>query len=164
MTATASPTKAFKTPQNTQIKGQYTVGYAEISTPDALEFFNELHKHFNARRLALLTARDEHQKRLDAGVLPDFLPETKHIRDADWTIAPLPADLQDRRVEITGPVERKMVINALNSGAKMFMSDFEDSNTPSWENSIEGQINLRDAINRTISFKNEQGKEYKLND
>ena len=164
MTATASPTKAFKTPLHTQIKGQYTEGYAEILTPEALEFLRELHGHFNARRLALLNARNERQKHLDAGELPDFLPETKHIREADWTIAPLPADLQDRRVEITGPVERKMVINALNSGAKMFMSDFEDSNTPSWENSIEGQINLRDAVNRTISFKNEQGKEYKLND
>ena len=164
MTATASPTKAFNTPLHTQIKGQYTEGYADILTPEALEFLRELHTHFNARRLSLLAARDDRQKRLDAGELPDFLPDTKHIRDADWTIAPLPADLQDRRVEITGPVERKMVINALNSGAKMFMSDFEDSNTPSWENSIEGQINLRDAINRTISFKNEQGKEYKLND
>ena len=164
MTATASPTKAFKTPLHTQIKGQYTEGYAEILTPEALEFLRELHIHFNARRLTLLAARDERQKRLDAGKLPDFLPETKHIREADWAIAPLPPDLQDRRVEITGPVERKMVINALNSGAKMFMSDFEDSNTPSWENSIEGQINLRDAVNRTISFKNEQGKEYKLND
>ena len=164
MTTTDSPTKAFNTPLHTQIKGQYTEGYADILTPEALEFLRELHIHFNARRLSLLAARDDRQKRLDAGELPDFLPDTKHIRDADWTIAPLPADLQDRRVEITGPVERKMVINALNSGAKMFMSDFEDSNTPSWENSIEGQINLRDAINRTISFKNEQGKEYKLND
>ena len=164
MTATASPTTAFKTPLHTQIKGQYTEEYAEILTPEALEFLRELHMHFNARRLALLTARDERQKRLDAGELPDFLSETKNVRDADWAIAPLPADLQDRRVEITGPVERKMVINALNSGAKMFMSDFEDSNTPSWGNSIEGQINLRDAVNRTISFKNEQGKEYKLND
>lgn len=161
MTATASPTETFKTPLHTQIKGQYTEGYAEILTPDALAFLRELHTHFNARRLALLAARDERQKRLDTGELPDFLPETQHIREADWTIAPLSADLQDRRVEITGPVERKMVINAVNSGAKMFMSDFEDSNTPSWENSIEGQINLRDA--QIAQFLSKMNKEKSTN-
>lgn len=163
MTAT-SPTKSYKMPLDTTILGQYTEGYAEILTLEALVFLKELHLHFNARRLLLLNARDARQKRIDAGELPDFLPETKHIREADWIISPLPADLQDRRVEITGPVERKMVINALNSGAKMFMSDFEDSNTPSWENNLDGQINLRDAVCRTISFKNENGKEYRLND
>lgn len=161
LTAT-SPT--YQTPLQTRILGDYTEGYAEILTPEALEFLKALHTNFNARRLALLKAREERQQRLDAGELPDFLTETKSIRESDWTIAPLPADLQDRRVEITGPVERKMVINALNSGAKMFMSDFEDSNTPSWENNMDGQINLRDAVRRTISFKNENGKEYRLND
>ena len=92
-----------------------------------------------------------------------FLPETAEIRNGDWQIDPVPADLQDRRVEITGPVDRKMIINALNSGAKMFMADFEDSNSPSWANNIQGQINLYDAIRRTITFTNKQGKEYKLN-
>ena len=113
----------------------------------------------------MLEKRQERQKRLDAGEKLDFLPETKHIREGDWTIAPLPADLQDRRVEITGPVDRKMVINALNSGAKMFMACFEDASSPTWENMIDGQVNMRDAVRRTISFTSEvNGKQYKLND
>jgi malate synthase len=148
---------------NVQITGQFTEGYAEILTADALAFLYELHQHFNNRRKQLLDDRDLRQKRIDAGQSPDFLPHTQHIRDADWTIAPLPADLQDRRVEITGPVDRKMVINALNSGAKMFMADFEDANTPSWDNNLSGQINLRDANRRTISYQNENGKTYQLN-
>src|SRR4029079_9002727 len=100
--------------------------------------------------------------RFDAGESLDFLSETKHVRDGDWTCASIPEDLRDRRVEITGPTDRKMVINALNSGAKMFMADFEDANSPTWHNMIEGQINLRDAVRRTISFRSSEGKEYKL--
>ncbi len=162
MTAT-SPSQSYKTPLQTKIQGEFNEKYAEILTPEALVFLRELHIHFNNRRLTLLKARDERQNRIDAGELPDFLPQTKHIRESEWAIAPLPLDLEDRRVEITGPVERKMVINALNSGAKMFMADFEDSNTPSWDNNLDGQINLRDAVKRTISYTNEKGKQYTLN-
>jgi malate synthase len=111
-----------------------------------------------------MARRETVQADIDAGRLPDFLPETKAIRDGDWTVAPVPADLADRRVEITGPVDRKMVINALNSGAKTYMADFEDSHCPTWSNTIDGQINLRDAVNRTIEFKNPEGKTYRLND
>lgn len=157
-------TQTYRTPLHVQITGQYTEGYAEILTTEALEFIKALQVNFNKRRLSLLKAREQRQKRINKGELPDFLPETKHIRESDWTIAPLPKDLQDRRVEITGPVERKMVINALNSGAKVFMTDFEDSNTPSWENNMQGHINLRDAINRTIEYTNEAGKTYRLNE
>ncbi len=154
----------FKTINNLSIKGDFKETYTEILTPEAQEFLKALHEKFNARRKELLAKRKERQKELDAGKMPDFLPETKHIREGDWIVAPLPADLQDRRVEITGPVNRKMVINALNSGAKMFMADFEDSNTPNWNNNIQGQINLRDAIRRTIDFTNpKNGKYYTLN-
>ncbi len=139
--------------------------YAEILTPEAVAFVVDLQRTFNQRRKDLLTARHERQKRIDAGEKPNFLAETKPVRDAEWTVAPLPADILDRRVEITGPVDRKMIINALNSGAKVFMADFEDSNTPTWSNLIEGQINLRDAIRRTITFADPStGKQYKLND
>ncbi len=139
--------------------------YAEILTPEAVEFIVDLQRTFNARRKALLDARHVRQKKLDAGEKPDFLAETKAIRDAEWSVAPIPSDILDRRVEITGPVERKMIINALNSGAKVFMADFEDSNTPTWNNLIEGQINLRDAIRRTITFSDPAtGKQYKLNE
>ncbi len=138
---------------------------AEILTPDAVAFIVDLQRTFNERRKSLLEARHERQKRLDAGEKPDFLKETKQIRDAEWTVAPLPKDILDRRVEITGPVDRKMIINALNSGAKVFMADFEDSNTPTWSNLIDGQINLRDAIRRTINYTDPSTqKEYKLND
>ncbi len=147
-----------------KINAPITPEYAEILTPEALVFVEKLQKNFNTKRLELLQARQNRQQEIDGGKLPDFLPETKNIRESDWVAAPIPADLQDRRVEITGPVDRKMIINALNSGAKMFMADFEDSNSPFWSNNIEGQINLRDANRRTISFKNEAGKEYKLND
>lgn len=134
----------------------------EILTPDALEFLQYLHECFNNRRKMLLACRKQRQEAFNRGELPDFLPETEHIRQSDWQIAPLPADLQDRRVEITGPVDRKMVINALNSGAKVFMADFEDANSPTWENCIEGQINLRDAVQRTICFRSPEGKLYEL--
>jgi malate synthase len=142
-----------------------TDSYAEILTPEAVAFVVDLQRTFNQRRKDLLAARHERQKRLDAGEKPNFLAETKSVRDAEWTVAPLPADILDRRVEITGPVERKMIINALNSGAKVFMADFEDSNTPTWSNLIDGQINLRDAIRRTITYSDPStGKQYKLND
>lgn len=148
-----------------KIVGEQNEQTKEILTPEALEFVLALHEKFDARRKELLTARQERQKRLDAGEKLDFLPETKRIREGDWSIAPLPADLQDRRVEITGPVDRKMVINALNSGAKMFMACFEDASSPTWENMIGGQINMRDAINKTIEFTQaSNGKTYKLNE
>ena len=137
----------------------------EILTPDAVAFIVDLQRTFNARRKSLLEARHGRQKKLDAGEKPDFLEETRQVREAEWTVAPLPRDILDRRVEITGPVDRKMIINALNSGAKVFMADFEDSNTPTWSNLIDGQANLRDAIRRTITYSDPATqKQYKLND
>jgi malate synthase len=146
------------------ITGPIAPGYDEILTPEAVAFVATLNRTFNARRLALLQRRAERQQEFDAGHMPDFLPETADVRAADWAIAPIPADLQDRRVEITGPVDRKMVINALNSGARVFMADFEDANAPAWSNLIEGHINLRDAIRRSITFSSPEGKDYKLNE
>ena len=138
---------------------------ARVLAPEALQFIVGLQRSFNARRLELLAARRERQKRLDAGERPDFLKETAKIRESEWTVASIPTDLQDRRVEITGPVDRKMIINALNSGASVFMADFEDSNTPTWSNQIEGQSNLMDAVRRTIAFSDPStGKSYKLNE
>ena len=150
-------------PQGMTITGEIKPGYEAILTPDALALVAALHRTFESRRQALLQARVERTKRLDAGERPDFLAETKAIREGDWKVAPLPADLQCRRVEITGPVERKMIINALNSGADSYMTDFEDSNAPSWTNQIDGQINLKDAVRRTISLE-QNGKSYRLND
>ena len=150
------PGLAFSAPSHPQQES--------ILTPEALQFLVELHRRFHSRRLQLLAARIERQHRLDAGEKPDFLPGTAQIRESEWTVAPVPTDLHDRRVEITGPVDRKMIINALNSGAKVFMADFEDSHTPSWSNQIEGQINLKDAVRRTITFSDSSsGKTYKLN-
>ena len=138
--------------------------FASILTLGAIEFLVELHRSFNTRRRELLAQRLIRKAKLDAGERPDFLPETKHVRDSEWTVAPLPADLLDRRVEITGPTDRKMIINALNSGAKVFMADLEDSTTPTWSNVIEAQINLYDAVRRTITFEDAAtGKQYKLN-
>jgi malate synthase len=137
--------------------------YAAILTPPALDFVAGLAKAFQPRRAELLARRSERQAELDQGVKPDFLPETRSIRESDWIIAPVPAELADRRVEITGPVERKMIINALNGGANVFMADMEDSLAPSWHNLIQGQINLRDAINRTIQYTSPEGKTYRLN-
>lgn len=148
--------------QGIEIHGPITPEYAEILTPKAMSFVATLSRAFSSRREELLQRRARRQAEIDAGKMPDFLPETAHIRESDWTVAPLPQDLQDRRVEITGPSERKMVINALNSGAKVFMADFEDSLSPTWEGIIEGQLNLRDAINRTISFTGPEGKQYSL--
>jgi malate synthase len=147
-----------------EVVGAVKAQYDEILTPEALNFIEELEQKFGNRRVELLQHRQKRQVEINNGALPDFLPETKHIRNGDWTIAPLPKDLHDRRVEITGPTDRKMVINALNSGAKLFMADFEDATSPTWENIVEGQINLRDAVNRTISFENPNGKKYFLNE
>lgn len=137
--------------------------FDEILTDDALAFIEALAREFSTRVSTLLAARDDRQARIDAGEMPDFLAETSKIRDSDWTVCEVPDDLTDRRVEITGPTDRKMVINALNSGAKVFMADCEDSMTPTWNNVIQGQINLRDAVNRSIELQ-AKGKQYKLND
>ncbi|HNS40883.1 MAG TPA: malate synthase A, partial [Promineifilum sp.] len=147
-----------------EIRGEVTPAFAEILSPEAIDFVAALQRAFNDRRLALLRRRAERQEEINAGAMPDFLPETADIRTAEWTVAPIPADLRDRRVEITGPVDRKMVINALNSGASVYMADFEDAHSPTWAATIEGQINLRDAILRTITFTSPEGKNYKLNE
>jgi malate synthase len=148
-----------------KIRGNVTPTYEQILTPEALQFLVKLHRSFESQRKRLLEQRKETQRKLDQGWKPDFPQETAHIRDNDWKIAPIPHDLLDRRVEITGPVERKMIINALNSGANVFMADFEDASSPTWDNMISGQINLRDAVNRTISFFDHyKRKEYKLED
>ncbi|HEX2120782.1 MAG TPA: malate synthase A, partial [Thermoanaerobaculia bacterium] len=146
-----------------EVRGEVRPEWDEILSDEALAFVAALHKEFNPRREELLRAREERKLRLDAGELPDFLPETREIRESDWTVAPIPPDLLDRRVEITGPVDRKMIINALNSGANVFMADFEDANAPTWFNNIDGQFNLRDAVRRTISF-DSGTKQYELND
>ncbi|MEH8133856.1 malate synthase A [Aeromonas veronii] len=145
-----------------RIQGEMLPEYAQILTPDAVALVSELVERFAPQRGELLKQRVARQARIDGGELPDFLPETAHIREGDWTIRGIPADLQDRRVEITGPVERKMVINALNANVKVFMADFEDSLAPAWSKVIEGQINLRDAVNGTISYTSPEGKAYTL--
>lgn len=147
-----------------EIHGAVLPAYTTILTPDALRFVAALVRQFNPRRKELLRLREERQARLNAGENPDFLPETEHIRTGDWKVAPPPPDLLDRRVEITGPVDRKMIINALNSGAKVFMADFEDANSPTWDNCVQGQINLYDAVRRTIEYTSPEGKEYRLNE
>ncbi len=138
--------------------------HGEVLTEGALDFLYELHERFNTRRQQLIQERDVQTKKLQEGEQLNFLGETKHIRLSDWTVSPLPEDLLDRRVEITGPVDRKMIINALNSGAQTFMADFEDASSPTWENMVNGQINLMDAIRRNIDFQAENGKTYELND
>jgi malate synthase len=135
----------------------------EVLTPEAVRFVAELSRRFETARQQLLHSRQQRQQEIVDGRMPDFLSETAAVREKSWTVAPIPNDLQDRRVEITGPVERKMIINALNSGANVFMADFEDSNSPTWRNNIEGQLNLRDAVRREISFATPQGKQYRLN-
>ncbi|HTV78845.1 MAG TPA: malate synthase A [Steroidobacteraceae bacterium] len=146
------------------VHGALEPRFAEILTPEALAFLAALHRRFDARRLQLLQARVARQARLSAGELPDFLPETANIRESAWKVAPIPADLLDRRVEITGPVDRKMIINALNSGANVFMADFEDANSPTWRNNLEGQVNLADRWHRSIDFRDAaSGKQYTLN-
>lgn len=150
------------TAKKIEIIGQQTEASREILTPESLDFLASIHHLFNERRKELLVTREHRQKQLDNGEKLDFLQETKGIREGEWTIAPLPLDLQNRRVEITGPVNRKMVINALNSGAKTFMACFEDATSPTWQNMIEGQVNMRDAVRKTISFKQDNGKAYSL--
>jgi len=145
-----------------EIGAEVTPEFAEILTAEALRFVRTLERAFGERRRDLLALRDLRQQAINAGKMPDFLPETAHIRESDWVVAPIPTDLNDRRVEITGPVDRKMVINALNSGANVFMADFEDSHAPTWSGTIEGQINLRDAVNETITFTAPTGKFYEL--
>lgn len=151
----ATPNATFTRPINS--------AYSEILTPEAVRFLIELSERFDARREQLLEKRLQRWEQLRHGALPSFLPETKDIREGSWTVVPIPQPLLDRRVEITGPVERKMTINALNSGASVFMADFEDSNSPTWDNVMQGQINMRDATNGTISFSSPEGKQYKLN-
>ena len=155
---------SYTPPPGVAINAPYNPEFDEILSTEALAFLAELHRRFEPRRRELIAMRAIRQRDLDQGRLPDFLPETASIRAEDWSIAPLPAELLDRRVEITGPVERKMMINALNSGAKSFMADFEDSNTPNWDNQVRGQINVRDAYRRTISYTSPEGKAYQLND
>jgi malate synthase len=139
-------------------------GFERILSPEAIEFLVKLHDNFAPRVEEILAARKARQAQFDAGELPDFLPETKEIRESDWTVAPIPEDLLDRRVEITGPTERKMLINALNSGAKCFMACLEDAHSPTWQATLEGQINLYDAVRRNIEFTSPEGKRYALND
>ena len=148
-----------------EVRGPRLQRFDDVLTRPALDFVARLSREFNPTREALLKARRERQTRFDAGELPDFLPETRHIREGDWKLAPVTtADLQKRWVELTGPTDRKMLINALNSGADVYMADFEDANTPTWQNMIEGQVNVLDAVARTISFDNPDGKTYRLND
>ncbi len=156
---------ALDLPAGVTIDGAIKPGFEKVLTKEAVAFVADLQRKFNARREELLALRVERQKRLDAGEKPDFLPETAKIRESDWTVAPLPKDILDRRVEITGPVDRKMIINALNCGANVFMADFEDASTPTWANMIEGQYNLADAVRRQIDYVDPvSGKSYKLNE
>jgi malate synthase len=146
-----------------EVRGRLTAEYKEVLTEDALSFVAELVERFQPLLVQLMRERIAFQARMDAGELPDFLPQTKAIREGDWKIAGIPNDLKDRRVEITGPVDRKMIINALNANVRVFMADFEDSLAPTWENVVEGQINLRDANRHTIEFTNPDGRKYQLN-
>src|SRR5438552_18274156 len=157
--------KQARYPEGIEIRGPITTEFAEILTPEALGFVATLARTFSGRRAELLQRRAQVQAAIDAGKMPDFLPETEDIRKETWTIAPIPHDLQDRRVEITGPAERKMIINALNSGAKVFMADFEDSSSPTWANMVEGQVNLKDRWAGKIGFTDATtGKAYALKD
>src|SRR5262245_38592731 len=147
-----------------KVRGAVDGRASEVLTKEALAFVAKLQREFASRRLELLSLRAERQRRLDAGETPQFLVTTSSVRDSDWNVAKAPKDLEDRRVEITGPTDRKMLINALNSGARVFMADFEDANSPTWSNLVEGQFNLTDAIERRINFTSPEGKAYKLNE
>jgi malate synthase len=150
-------------PAGVTLRGKMLPEYRSILTPEALAFLAELHRRFDGERQRLLALRTARAQRFSKGELPDFLPETRAIREGSWRVAPIPAELQDRRVEITGPTDRKMVINALNSGAKVFMTDFEDSNSPTWDNLVRGQINLRDRWSGAMDYRDpESGKHYVL--
>ena len=146
-----------------KVLGSVSGEQAEIVASEALDFFAQLHREFNPRRLELLRQRELRQEVLDRGEMPQFLPETRSIREAEWKVLPVPDDLQNRRVEITGPVDRKMVINALNSGANCFMADFEDAHSPTWAGTLDGQLNVRDAVRGAIEYTSPEGKRYKLN-
>jgi malate synthase len=151
-----------KTPRGLEILGAVTSAQAAILSLEALEFFATLQREFNPRRLDLLEQRQRRQQAIDQGEMPRFLEETKPVRESAWQVDPVPADLQDRRVEITGPVDRKMVINALNSGAQCYMADFEDAHSPTWDGTLDGQSNVRDAVRGTIEWVSPEGKPYKL--
>ena len=151
-------------PQGVDVQGDLGEGFAEILSGEALAFLAGLHRRFDARRRELLARRSVRQAEFDAGILPDFLSDTEEIRFGSWSVAPTPEDLQQRWVEITGPVDRKMMIGALNSGADAFMADFEDSLSPTWANVVQGQINARDAVRREITFENPDGSVRRLND
>jgi malate synthase len=154
---------SISVPKGVNILAPVSQHQVEILSREALEFYTTLHREFNSRRLELLRERSRRQETIDRGQMPNFLAETKAIRDGDWKVSPVLADLQNRRVEITGPVDRKMVINALNSGANCYMADFEDAHSPTWEATLDGQINVRDAIRGTIDFTSPEGKRYTLN-
>src|SRR5881296_92076 len=144
------------------VLGPVEQGFEEILTPDALHFVANLTTQFSGRLTTLLERRSLLAARVRAGTLPEFLPETEHVRKASWKVAPIPSDLRQRRVEITGPVDRKMMINALNSGADVYMADFEDSHSPTWKGTVQGQINLQDAVDTTIRYSGPEGREYRL--
>src|SRR6516165_1471056 len=148
--------------EEVQITRPWSGAQSEILTEEAVRFLARLARNFEDSRQELLRKRRVRQQEIDAGTMPDFLSDTASIRAANWAVAPIPHDLLDRRVEITGPVDRKMIINALNSGASVFMADFEDSNSPTWQNNLDGQVNLRDAVNGTISYMSPEGKKYEL--
>src|SRR5882672_5840718 len=156
--------KALDLPAGVRVIAPIADPHTSILAAEALEFLATLHREFNPRRRDLLAQRKRRQQALDRGEMPRFLPETASVREGDWRVLPVPADLQNRRVEITGPVDRKMVINALNSGANCFMADFEDAHSPTWEATLDGQINLRDAIRHSIEFTSPEGKRYRLNE
>src|SRR6185369_11110302 len=160
----STPMTAMQYPKGLEVLGPIKKEQGEILTPEALEFLLELQREFNLRRLELLHQRRLRQAAIDRGEMPGFLPETQRVRESDWTVDAVPADLQDRRVEITGPVDRKMVINALNSGANCFMADFEDAHSPTWEATLDGQVNVRDAVRGDIEYVGPEGKRYQLNE
>jgi malate synthase len=147
-----------------RVTGRRTEAQSRVLTPEALRFLAKLSNTFESRRQRVLEARKARQQEIDEGRLPEFPAETEEIREGSWRVASIPADLMDRRVEITGPTDRKMIINALNSGSKVFMADFEDSNSPTWENLMEGQSNLMDAVRGTITYDSPEGKHYELAD
>src|SRR5204863_8924589 len=149
--------------QELEILGPVSEHQAEILSPEALEFLTSLHREFNPRRLRLLKQRQLRQEAIDRGEMPRFLAETQSVREGHWQVLPVPEDLQNRRVEITGPVDRKMVINALNSGANCYMADFEDAHSPTWEATLDGQVNVRDAVRGAIEYTSPEGKKYNLN-
>jgi malate synthase len=159
-----TPSAGYTLPGGIDITADITPEYTEILTPRALDFVANLARQFEPRRQELLQQRQRVQEEITAGNMPGFNPDTLHVRESDWQVSPIPADLQDRRAEITGPVDRKMVINALNSGAKVFMADFEDAHSPTWTNTVDGQVNMYDAVRKTISLSTDAGKTYTLND